>query len=156
MSNIELQLNEALKEARGRAEIKEMAAAMNAAVAGKQDYTRPINLMIKGPTGCGKTSIITQWGKDHAEEINFFTMDAALMNVSDVDGTPVIFSTDEIERLAAPDTVLFIDNYHLIKKDVEREINKLMDNREAADISVPSGVIKLDNILFVVVAFTGW
>ncbi len=152
MNEIERILNSDLENAKERAFIK--AVAKNAVVVGDGLNDHPINRMISGPTGHGKTAIITQWGRAHQDEINFYVMDAALLTVTDIGGKRVIFSTDEIARMSKPDTVLFFDNYHRLDKSVEPEINKLMDKRIVVDLNAPGGEKVLDNILFVVVAVT--
>ena len=154
--DIKQTLDHALAQARERAEIRELAAAIHAGVVGASGYEKPINLLISGPTGVGKTAIITEWGEDHAGEIHFYMIDAPLLNVTPVGGREAIFGTNEIEAMAKPDTVLFIDNYHLLRKAVKPQIDRLMDTREVIDASRPSGVRKLDNILFVVAAVTKW
>ncbi len=152
MNNIEEKLNAALAEAQERAFVN--AFASKAIVVGGSLNYSPINIAFQGLSGIGKTSIIRQWAKDHAEEINFIERDAALLTVNLIGGAPVVFSTYEVERMSRPDTVLFIDNYHLIRKDVEQQINRLLKDRLVVDVTSPSGTRVLANILFVVIAIT--
>ena len=148
MSQIETILNNALEEALSREFVLEYAKTVT--VVGELNY-RPINVMISGLSGMGKTAMIRQWGKDHCEEINFVEMDAAMLKPALLEGKKILFSTAEIEALSKPHTVLFVDNYQCLSKEAEEELNKLMDYRKVEEID---GEKTLGNILFTVVAMT--
>ena len=149
MSEIIRYLDETLALARDREFVLQLAKSTT--VIGDLSYNKPINISIAGISGMGKTAIITQWGEDHADEINFVIFDAAWLRMAELERKKIIFSTAEIERMSKPNTVVFIDNYQTLRKDVEEELNKFLDYRKVMEIS---GEKELDNVLFVVVAVT--
>lgn len=117
----------------------------------------PINIMISGPTGVGKTARIKSWANDHPD-INFVAFDAAILRVNRIytDSTEcdVVFSSDEIDSICKENTVVFVDNYQYIESSVEHELNKFFDNRLIADPRAPEGVRVAENVLFAIVANT--
>ncbi len=117
----------------------------------------PINIMISGPTGVGKTARIKSWADDHLD-INFVVFNAAILRVNKIvsDGIEydVVFSSDEIDRICKGNTVVFIDNYQYIESSVEHELNKFFDTRSLVDPRTPEGIRIAGNVLFAVVATT--
>ena len=111
------------------------------------------NVMISGRTGIGKTARIMAWAEKY-EDINFVTFDAALMGITEIDGHRLLFSTDEVDRMDKENTVVFFDNYHRIRPEVEAELNLFFDERMVADLRDESGYRTLKNIRFAVVAYT--
>lgn len=111
------------------------------------------NVMISGRTGIGKTARIMAWAEEY-EDINFVTFDAALMGITEIDGHRLLFSTDEVDRMDMENTVVFVDNYHWIRPEVEAELNLFFDERKVADLREESGYRTLKNIIFAVVAYT--
>lgn len=89
----------------------------------------PINIALQGTTGTGKTAITKQWARDHADEINFVEFSSYLLRINEIDGKKIIFTDDAMELMKKPHTVLFFDDYHLLNKDVETELNRLLDDR---------------------------
>ena len=117
----------------------------------------PINIMISGPTGVGKTARIKSWADDHPD-INFVVFNAAILRVNKIvsDGIEydVVFSSDEIDSICKGNTVVFIDNYQYIESSVEHELNKFFDTRSLVDPRTPEGIRIAGNVLFAVVATT--
>ena len=117
----------------------------------------PINIMISGPTGVGKTARIKSWADDHPD-INFVAFDAAILRVNKInsDGNEydVVFSSDEIDSICKENTVVFVDNYQYIESSVEHELNKFFDDRLLVDSRTPEGIRVAENVLFAVVAKT--
>ena len=115
----------------------------------------PINIMISGPTGVGKTARIKSWAEDHLD-INFVVFNAAILRVNKIvsDGIEydVVFSSDEIDSICKGNTVVFIDNYQYIESSVEHELNKFFDTRSLVDPRTPEGIRIAGNVLFAVVA----
>ena len=117
----------------------------------------PINIMISGPTGVGKTARIKSWADDHPD-ISFVAFDAAILRVNKInsDGNEydVVFSSNEIDCICKENTVVFVDNYQYIESSVEDELNKFFDNRILVDPRTPEGTRVAENVLFAVVAKT--
>lgn len=117
----------------------------------------PINIMISGPTGVGKTARIKSWADDHPD-INFVAFDAAILRVnkiiSDNNEYDVVFSSNEIDCICKEKTVVFVDNYQYIESSVEDELIKFFDNRVLVDPRTPEGTRVAENVLFAVVAKT--
>ncbi len=151
-SEIEKNLDRALEVAEKRAFIA--AFAKTAITEGFSVKKGPVCEMVSGPSGSGKTSLIRKWAEDHKDEINFLEFDAALLSTAEIGGKTVIFSTAEIERMAQPDTVLFIDNWQYLKKDVENELNLLLDEKIVIDPTQPDGKRRLEGLLMVIAAMT--
>lgn len=115
----------------------------------------PINIMISGPTGVGKTARIKSWADDHPD-INFVAFDAAILRVNKIisDGNEydIVFSSDEIDSICKENTVVFVDNYQYIESSAEHELNKFFDTRSLVDPRTPEGIRIAGNVLFAVVA----
>ncbi len=151
MDNIKRELDKALKRAEERAFMNAIGPVI---VVGGTLEKGPVSVMFEGAPGTGKTSIIREWAKEHSAEINFVEIDVAKLSVQFVDDMPIVFSTDEIARMDRPDTVLFLDSYQYMKPDVEKEINRLLDEKKVADPTVPEGERILDDLILVVAART--
>lgn len=162
MSEIKDTVKETLDNALGKAieqeNIKKTIAAFNPGghIIGDLNLI-PINIMISGRTGVGKTARIKSWADEHAD-INFVAFDAALLKVNKIftDGAEydVIFSSNEIDSICKEDTVVFVDNYQNIESAVEHELNRFFDNRLLVDPRAPEGIRITENVLFAVVAIT--
>ena len=117
----------------------------------------PINIMISGPTGVGKTARIQTWADDQTD-LNFVVFNAAILRVNKIvsDGIEydVVFSSDEIDSICKGNTVVFIDNYQYIESSVEHELNKFFDTRSLVDPRTPEGIRIAGKVLFAVVATT--
>ena len=148
MKKIKETLDQTLRRALDREFVREFAK--NATVFGELDE-EPINIAFSGMTGTGKTAIIREWAEEHSGEVNFVMFASALLRVAEIDGKKIIFSDDAVRQMSKPHTVLFFDDYHLLRKDVEEELNRLLDCREVETVD---GTVKLDDVLFVVAAFT--
>ena len=98
MDNIKRKLDEALRRAEDRAFANVIGPVI---VVGGTLEKGPVCVMFKGPAGSGKTSIIREWAREHSEEINFVELDVPKLSVQYVEDMPVVFSTDEIERMAS-------------------------------------------------------
>ena len=151
MDNIKRKLDEALRRAEDRAFANVIGPVI---VVGGTLEKGPVCVMFKGPAGSGKTSIIREWARELSEEINFVELDVPKLSVQYVEDMPVVFSTDEIERMDRPDTVLFLDSYQHMKPEVEKELNWLYDEKKVADITLPEGERVLDGLILVVGAIT--
>lgn len=151
-STVEKQLDQDFEMAKERT-IAE-AFAKKAIVVGAGVNKAPVCTMFSGPSGTGKTSLIKRWAEDHKNEINFLVFDAAFLSVAEIGGKSVIFSTAEIEQMSQPDTVLFVDNWQHLKKDVENQLNLLLDEKIVIDPTQPDGKRVLDGLLMVIAACT--
>ena len=101
-------------------------------------YAAGENVCINGLSGIGKTSIVRQWLEDH-KEINGVWFDGALLRTPEVgifdgvlekNGLTLIgreFSSDEIDLMCRPDTVIVIDNYHLADEVAKAHVDLLCD-----------------------------
>ena len=151
-------LDNALEMAIEQKKTKEIIEAFGSGghVIGDLDVA-PINIMISGRTGVGKTARIKSWAEDHLD-INFVVFNAAILRVNKIvsDGIEydVVFSSDEIDSICKGNTVVFIDNYQYIESSVEHELNKFFDTRSLVDPRTPEGIRIAGNVLFAVVATT--
>ena len=152
MNQIEQKLDQALEQAKDRVFVN--AIKKYALVVGNDPDDGPVCIMFWGQTGSGKTSMIRQWAEDHKAEIIFVELDAARPYVQSVNGHDTIFSSSEIETMSKPDTVLFIDNYQYLKKDVSRQLNRLLDHKIVIDPAKPEEQRTLNNLLLVVASMT--
>lgn len=111
------------------------------------------NLMISGRTGYGKTARILAWADEH-KELNFVAFQVPQLNLrAAAAGTP-LFTTYEIDRMAQPDSVIFLDDYDLASPAVSEALNEIIDNRRVQDAREASRYRRLEKVLFLVAAIT--
>lgn len=151
MDDIKKNLDRALGKAKDLAFMK---AANWIIVGGGSPKSGPERIELNGLPGTGKTSIVREWAQEHDGEINFVEYSAPKLSVQRIDGSPVLFSTDEIDRMDRFDTVLFIDDYQYLKEDVEEQLNRLYVDCAVADPTVPGGERILKGLILVIAAKT--
>lgn len=101
-------------------------------------YEQHENCIIQGLSGFGKTASCKQWLEDHPE-INGIWLDGAQLRTSDVMTFGKIyerndlvlvgqkFSDDLIDRMCKPNTVIIVDDYHLLDDNAKMHVLLLCD-----------------------------
>lgn len=117
------------------------------------------NLLIIGEGGTGKTSRVYAWAKKN--NINLFYKDAKTLDQTDLGGIPTVLdgseratklSTDELDQLNKPNSVLFLDEWNRAKKDIRGTLLTLINEHYIEDSHVDGGRRYFPNFLFTIAA----
>ena len=116
-----------------------------------------LNVMFVAETCMGKTAMISKWAKKHEEDIHFYNLDAPNLHPQKLqwkDGiiSDVMFSSQEVDNLNMANTVIFIDQFSMAKRETCDQLLRLVQKREVVDPREADGVKRLDNVLFIVIA----
>lgn len=118
-----------------------------------------INVLVIGEGGTGKTARIKQWARDNG--INLFEKDAKTMDETDLGGIPSVtsdgkratkLSTDEMDKLNKPNSVLFLDEFNRARKNIRGTLLTLINDHVVNDAREDNSVRFLPNFLFTIAA----
>ena len=120
-------------------------------------------IALRGLPGSGKTAISMAWAEEHKDRIHTVWLDGAELNMRQLSATAHVkndltlsgqlFTEEEIRLMQQPDTVIFVDNFHLLSQTVVRHVELLAD-RYAVSETGPEEFVPLENISFVCVIET--
>ena len=120
-------------------------------------------IALRGLPGSGKTAISMAWAEEHKNRIHAVWLDGAELNMRQLsENTHVkngltlsgqLFTEEEIRLMQQPDTVIFVDNFHLLSQTVVRHVELLAD-RYAISETRPEEFVSLENVSFVCVIET--
>ncbi len=120
-------------------------------------------IALRGLPGSGKTAISMAWAEEHKDRIHTVWLDGAELNLRQLSATAHVkndltlngqlFTEEEIRLMQQPETVIFVDNFHLLSQTVVRHVELLAD-RYAVSETGPEEFVPLENISFVCVIET--
>lgn len=124
-----------------------------------RDSANYMNVLLVGQAGTGKTARVEQWAKDNG--INLYFLDAKLLEPTDLGGavapdfergTTRRFSTEELDNLDRPNSVLFLDEYNRARSDVRGSLLTLVNNHKIQDARSEDKTRSFPNMLFTIAA----
>ncbi len=115
--------------------------------------------MIRGLTGSGKTAIVRQWLEEHPQYNGVWfdaadlvartpSIDAKRRKKTDLTLIGQKFTADEIELMRKPDTIIVVDNYHLLDNETKSHVLLLCD-RFVVDESEEYPFVELPDVITV-------
>ena len=107
-------------------------------------------LLIKGPSGVGKSTVIRNWAEKKKNKINFVEFSCA--DIKPVNNC--LFTANDIDRMSRENTIVFFDDYDLATEETKKHIDRLVTKRTVVDKSEQSAEIGLGYVMFVILAET--
>ena len=141
-------VEEALDEALENAE--------DAQITGSTEYD---NILLIGGAGVGKTSRARAWAS--LNHINLVYLDAKQLDETDLGGAlapdlkkgkAVKLSTDTLDLLDKPNSVLFLDELNRARANIRGTLLSLINEHYIYDAHQEGGLRKFDNLLFTIAA----
>ena len=139
---------------------KALDRALKNAIRGKKYGSKSFdNILLIGGAGIGKTSRASSWAD--ANNLNLVYLDAKSLDETDLGGAlapdlqkgkAVKLSTDTLDLLDEPNSVLFLDEYNRARPNIRGTLLSLVNDHYIYDAHQEHGMRKFDNLLFTIAA----